>query len=219
MMKRTAFPMLAVFLGILLIALFVGTVQVQSSSQSSARAQTPEQDGLPPGSEDILEVAEVNPPASLFNLRVPGIALQPGKSSWSYFSSGGCLTSSGDPNGHSSYIAPVYPPEGATVKYLRWYYSDYYITDAIGKFVIFDFNGDEVFSLDVPSTGSSGINMSTSEEITKTIKYDLYSYIVEVELPVSPIGQGAWGVCGFRIYYQPPPGALYIPFVARPESP
>ncbi len=217
-MKKTMFPFLAAFSGLLLITFFIRTTRVQGSNQDPGHAWNPEQQELLQESGEIQSAQSVNPPSYLSSLRIPGIALQPLRYDYEYFSSQGCL-SVGETDHTTSFVAPLYLPDGSTVKYLRWYFSDYNLPDAVGQFLVYDFNGEEIFTLELPSSGSSGSGMSTSEEFTRTINYDVYSYAVGVELPIRSISDGAYMVCGFRIYYKPSPGSLFLPTIFKSDTP
>jgi len=144
------------------------------------------------------------------NLRISGAALKPRESNveWTGAGGGGSIyASSGDD--FAIFNVPVYLPQGATVKYFRMYYND---TNASANcnawFTVYDLYGTVVEEWVVSSTGSAGNDYATTAELTITIDYNLYSYVVNWR----PNALGSeMQVCGFNIYYHTPPGSSYVP--------
>ncbi len=148
------------------------------------------------------------------SLRIVGAALKPRESNveWTGVSgAGGCIYASSG-NSYAVFNAPVYLPQGATVKYFRMYYNDQNASmNSQAWFTVYDLYGEVVQEWSVSSTGT-GKSYQTTAEFTHTVNYDSYSYVVNWR----PEELGSdMQLCGFRIYYHTPPGALYLPSVMK----
>jgi hypothetical protein len=168
---------------------------------------------LPPS---LATPGEAATPLQTYNayLRISGAALKPRESNvdWRGAGGGGCIYAS-DGNTFAVFNAPVYLPQGSTVKYVRMYYND---TNAESNsqawFTVYDLYGQIVLERSASSSGSSGTSYATSSEFTHTVDYEGYSYVVNWR--PNELGSDMQ-VCGFRIYYHTPTGPVYLPLVAR----
>lgn len=159
--------------------------------------------------EDIEAAATYNA-----SLRITGSALRPRTSNveWTSVITGGCIYASLD-NASTVFNTPVYLPQGATVKFLRMYFHDTNASaNAFAWFTAYDIYGDIAAEWSVSSTGSAGNGYVTSSEFTHTVNYENYSYLVNW-LP-NDLGSDMQ-LCGFRIYYQTPPGYSYLPLAVK----
>ena len=149
------------------------------------------------------------------NLRFSGAVLKPRESyvEWTGVSgAGGCIyASSGSSN--AVFNTPVQLPQGAVVKYFRMYYNDTNVdTNSTAWFTVYDWYGVVQVEYGVVSSGSSGTSYATTAEITQTIDYSMYSYVINWR----PYDLGSdTQVCGFRIYYAAPPGSVFLPLVNK----
>lgn len=161
------------------------------------------------GVEDIESAQAYNA-----SLRIAGSVLRPRDSNvqWAASGSGGCIyATSGDQ--YTIWNVPVYLPQGATVKYLRMHFYDTNASsNSVAWFTVYDQNGNVANEWSVSSSGSAGAGYVTSSEFTHTVNYENYSYVVNWR-PYA-LGSGMQ-VCGFRIYYQTPPGYTYLPLVTK----
>lgn len=148
------------------------------------------------------------------SLRIAGSALRPRHSNveWAPSSSGGCIyADSGDYR--AVFNAPVYLPQGSTVKYMRIHFYDTNTTsNSSAWFTVYDQDGAIVSEWGVDSSGSAGAGYATTTEFTHTVNYESYSYLVNWR-PMA-LGRGM-ELCGLRIYYQTPPGYTYLPLVVK----
>lgn len=148
------------------------------------------------------------------SLRIVGSALRPRESNvqWASSGSGGCIYASGGDQ-YVVFNAPLYLPQGSTVKYLRMYFNDTFTgSNSSAWFTVYDLYGDVVGEWGVSSSGSAGKSYATTSEFTHTVNYDFYSYAVNWR-PFA-LGSGMQ-LCGLRLFYQTPPGYTYIPLVTR----
>ena len=158
---------------------------------------------------------EVTAPAqTLASLRVLGSVLRPRDSDveWHNAGSGGCIYAvSGDD--WVVWNTPIYLPQGATVRRVRMYWFDENVpVDCMGWFTVYDYLGVPVTEWSISSEGKSGFDYSSTPDFSHTIDYDLYSYVLNWR-PCA-LGQDIQ-LCGFRIYYEPPPGPVFVPAVQR----
>ena len=169
----------------------------------------PDLSSLPSGLDEAAT------PLQTYNayLRIAGAALKPRESSveWTGVAgAGGCVYASSG-NESAVFNAPVYLPQGATVKYFRMYYDDTHASsNSSAWFTVYDLYGVVQDEWGVSSNGDGGQNYGTTAEFTHTVDYASYSYVVNWR----PYELGSdMQVCGFRIYYHTPPGPVFLPFV------
>lgn len=149
----------------------------------------------------------------LRDLRLSGSALRPRVSGVGYDwgRGGGCVyTASGDAS--AVWNAPLTLPEGANVNTVRMYYDDRSDLNSTGWFTVYDQFGALVEEWSMDSSGNSGNGFAdTFPVIDHTIDYSRYSYA----LTWRPLQQGVtMQLCGFRIFYEPPPfGLSFLPLV------
>lgn len=183
----------------------------------SSSAPVPEgaQVEIPPDRPTTIDGADASP-AQSYNafLRISGAALKPRESDveWYGAGGGGCIyASSGNLN--AVFNTPVYLPQGATVKYMRLYYNDTNAsTNSTAWFTVYDLYGQLVLEKSASSTGGSGTGYATTLELTHTVNYESYSYVVNWR--PNELGNDMQ-VCGFRIYYHTPPDVVYLPIVIK----
>jgi len=227
-MKRNIFLVAAITLGVgLTVILLNGIGWAQNStgdhqiSSSTSSAPIPEgvQIQFPPDRPTEVDPLD-NAERASFNasLRIAGSALKPRENTsgtlWTGAGGGGCMyVTAGSTYG--VFNLPLYLPQGSTIKYLRMYYSDTNVTnDSQAWFTIYDLYGDIVAEYPVSSSGNTGNGYATTDEITETINYESYSYTVNWR--PNELGSDMQ-VCGFRIYYQTPPGSTYLPLIEKGE--
>jgi len=150
----------------------------------------------------------------LRDFRLAGAALRPRASSVGFYwgNSGGCIyNTSGNPN--EIWNVPVTLPEGATINTVRMYYDDNADANSTGWFTIYDLYGALVTEWDMTSSGSAGEGFNDTPVINHTIDYTVYSYMLNWR----PAVQGdTMQVCGFRIFYEPPPFGLgFLPWIVN----
>lgn len=151
-------------------------------------------------------------------LRIAGSALKPRESdvSWTASGSGGCVyATAGDAT--TIFNVPVTLPPGSKISYLRMYFYDTNASlDSYAWFTVYDLYGDIVHEWYASSFGSAGRGYATSVLFDHTVDYSLYSYVINWR----PYDLGSdMQVCGFRLYYTPPPGAnraVFFPISTRP---
>ncbi|MBN1641111.1 MAG: hypothetical protein JXA09_07735 [Anaerolineae bacterium] len=225
-MKKYVAVLAALTLGLLVIVALrsgIGWAQAPGDDDPTgpwtSSAEIPEgvQIQGPPDQPAGVDAADVEA-AATYNayLRVAGSALRPRESNvgWDSSASGGCLfASSGDM--YTVFNTPVYLPQGATVKYMRLYYNDTSASNANAWFSVYDLYGDLVAEWNASSSGNTGEDYRTTSEFTHTVDYDQYSYLLNWR----PNDLGSdMQVCGFRLYYRAPPGAVYLPLVTKEEE-
>jgi len=151
------------------------------------------------------------------SVRIAGSAVRPRESDveWRVGGDGGCIyAASGDVS--TWWNTPVYLPQGSTVKYFRMYYNDQTtLANCHAFFTVYNLYGEIVDEWGISST-YTGQNYATTSEFTHTVDYEFYSYVVNWR----PNTAGTdMQVCGFRIYYHTPPGAVALPIVMHDYSP
>jgi len=143
-------------------------------------------------------------------VRIAGSALKPRESNveWTGVGGGGAIYASSG-SSYAVFNVPVYLPQGATVTTLRMYYSDTNASvNCSAWFTVYDLYGMIVEEWQVTSAGSAGNGFNDTSEFSHTIDYALYSYVVNWR----PYELGSdMQVCGFRIFYETPPGESYVP--------
>ncbi|MEE4242857.1 MAG: hypothetical protein V2I36_15420 [Desulfopila sp.] len=152
-----------------------------------------------------LEVSPFATNGTVKDLRISGTALKPRANDVDYIATagGGCFYVSG---GNSSQVfnTPVYLPERTTVHTLRMYYDDTSSsTNSRAWFSVYDLYGDLVEEWSLDSVGSAGNGFNDSATINHIIDYSTYSYMINWRA----YDDGSdTQLCGFRIFYTPPPG-------------
>jgi hypothetical protein len=220
-MKRHLLLALAVIiLGLSSVWLAVGRLaQVNAQErgapwQTSAEAPagTPLESFSPADTPAVNNQLEELEGGGLISWRVVGSALKPRDNDVTYTSNsnGSCIyVTAGDAN--TVWNTPVSLPNGSVVNTLRMYYYDTSASNSTGWFTVYDLYGAIVQEWSVISTGSNGNSFSDSALIDHTIDYASYSYVLNWR----PIVTGSTlQLCGFRIFYTPPPfGLEFIPFI------
>lgn len=151
-------------------------------------------------------------------LRIAGSVLKPRESevSWTGSGGGGCMYVTAG-SSYSVFNVPVTLPQGSKISYLRMYFNDTNASvDSTAFFTVYDLYGDIVQEWGVNSTGSAGRGYASSVLFDHTVDYSLYSYVINWR----PYDLGSdMQVCGFRLYYTPPPSAnraVFFPISTRP---
>jgi hypothetical protein len=187
---------------------------VQSGTASSGQGSTQD---VTDGASRQVEVEPRALDSSIVSIRIPAAALRLYDSDveWQgyyHWPTMGCVYASGGDQ-YTPWIAPLYLPDGATIRYLRMYYNDQDETvDCVGYMTVFDAWGEIVTQWPVFSSGT-GRNYATAE-FEHVVGYDLYSYVVKWYPNV--IGDGMQ-VCGFRVFYETPWRLTYLPYVNNGE--
>jgi len=158
-------------------------------------------------------------PSATYNafLRIAGSVLRPRTSDveWHVGGEGGCVYGSTG-SVYTWWNTPLYLPQNATIKYFRMYYNDQNSSiNSAAYLTVYDLYGDIAEEWGISSSGT-GEGYATTTELTHTVDYGLYSYVVQWQ----PRDLGTdMQACGFRIYYQTPPGAIALPVVTRSHTP
>ncbi len=207
-------------------------VLAMSSGQSAAphTAQAVSQDGLWLSSQDPPEgypATRLSPPDSvttssllgdetlapeggIASFRIAGSTLKPRTSgnTFTVSSGGGCTYhTGGDPA--NVWNGPLGLPNGSVVDTMRMYYDDTSASNSSSWFTIYDLYGNLVNEWGVSSSGDLGNGFNDTTLIDHTIDYGVYSYVINWRPVVS--GQ-TMQLCGFRIFYTPPPfGLSFLP--------
>ena len=148
------------------------------------------------------------------NYRMAGSALRPRTNNvdWTSSGGGGCLYASG---GTSSTVfnVPLHLPQGSIVKYVRMYYYDTNASfNTMGWFTVYDLFGNIKTEYSMFSSGDVGNNYATTVEITETIDYNAYSYVLNWR----PMTVGSdIQLCGFNIYYDAPNSPVFLPMISQ----
>jgi hypothetical protein len=168
--------------------------------------------------DQLLSVNDFDDTAALLapynaDLRIAGAVLRPRESNveWSAGGQGGCIyATSGDQ--YTWFNTPVYLPQGSTVKYFRFYWNDQNTSfNSQAYFTIYDLYGRIVDEWGIASY-ETGQSYSTTSEITHTIDYDYYAYVINWRPNVL---ENDMQGCGFRLFYHTPPGPIYLPLIER----
>lgn len=217
-------PIAVIAIGLFLL-LWAGRAAVSSANDGdeelwrSSAVQTgdiPLEQLSPPDSATARSGPEPQAPegVTLRDFRLPGSVLRPRASSVGVYwgAGGGCIyNSSGNPA--EILNAPVTLPEGATINTVRMYYNDGAEGNATGWFSIYDLYGALVQEWSMTSSGDSGNGFNDTPIVDHTIDYSVYSYALNWR----PTVQGTeMQLCGFRIFYEPPPfGLSFLPWASN----
>lgn len=219
-MKRNVMVVLSVFVfGLAAVWLAAGRstpANAQSEGELwNSSAEPPEGttlENLSPPDTPTGSLVEEMEGGGLVSWRVTGSTLKPRENNVSY---------SVDSNGSCTYVTagsnftvwnlPVQLPNGAEVDTLRMYYYDASGSNTTAWFTIYDLYGAIVNEWSVSSNVSSGYSFNDSSQINHTVDYSIYSYVVNWR----PLVTGSTiQLCGFRIFYTPPPYGLgFVPAV------
>ncbi|MCA9989416.1 MAG: hypothetical protein KDE29_00290 [Anaerolineales bacterium] len=157
-------------------------------------------------------------PDALTSYRIAGAALKPRENDVSYtIGTGGACTYvvSGDTS--TVWNAAVWLPQGAVVDTLRMYYYDTSGNNSVAWFTIYDLYGGIVNEWSVSSSGNTGNGFFDTALINHEIDYNTYSYLLNWR----PVASGSTlQLCGFRIFYEPPPfGLNFLPTLLDETTP
>lgn len=146
-------------------------------------------------------------------LRIPAAALKPRESNveWSVGSDGGCAYAlSGDR--YTWWVAPLYLPDGATLRYFRMYFNDQDPTiNCAAYLTVYDLFGRIVAEWGIFSR-DTGQDYVTTAELDHVIDYGSYNYVINW----SPYTVGSdMQVCGFRVFYEYTWGVSFLPAVMK----
>ncbi|MBK8738326.1 MAG: hypothetical protein IPM02_01645 [Betaproteobacteria bacterium] len=131
---------------------------------------------------------------------VPGTAFQPITSGTTYaYINNGCIHQTGGTD--ARFHAPVYLPEGTTVKYVRLYYYDASIEDMSLYFVAYVPGTGNTTLASMLSTGTAGLGSTVSAELDVVFNPESFNYVL-VWAPTFALS--AQQICGVRIAYYPP---------------
>lgn len=185
------------------------------TTSAEAPAGTPPERFSPPDKPAAANLSESpNEANALISWRVTGAALKPRENDVSYGVDG---------NGSCTYVTAgdaftvwnIAPdlPQGAVVDTLRMYYNDTSASNFTAWFTIYDLYGTIVDEWSVSSNTNTGNSFNDSAQINHTVDYSVYSYLLNWR----PIATGsALQLCGFRIFYTPPPFGLgFLPTVIK----
>jgi hypothetical protein len=204
-------------------ALDAGSVEAQRPVDSAPASLAPSSDPLgegeqgasPPDQPARVDALDAAPNQSYnASVRISGGALKPRESNveWTGVGgAGGCIYAS---SGSASAVfnTPLYLPEGSVVRYFRMYYNDQNAsTNCSAWLTVYDLYGVVEEEWGISSSGT-GKDYVTTSQLSHEIDYGDYSYVINWR----PHELGSdMQVCGFRVYYYRPPGAVYLPSVLR----
>lgn len=219
-MKRNVLVVVGVFLiGLAAVWLAIGR-SAPASAQSDggvweSSAELPgdtADEPAPPSAGDQEELMEGG---GLISWRLTGSALKPRENNVSYgvSTSGACTYVTAGDN-LTVWNTPVHLPNGSVVDTLRMYYYDTSASNTTGWFTIYDLYGDIIDEWSVSSNTNAGNSFTDSAPINHTIDYNVYNYVINWR----PVVTGSTiQLCGFRVFYTPPPYGLgFIPAVLNP---
>jgi hypothetical protein len=222
-MRRIRFLMAVLAFGLIVAVVAGEPAHTQGPEGSDPLSLTP--GTAPPGQEDswILpdgpaRQEEAAPdPAQTYNatLRIPVAALKPRTSDveWQAGGEGGCVyAGSGAQN--TWWSAPLYLPDGSTLRYFRMYYNDQNATANCDAYLtVYDLYGRIVTEWGISSSGT-GMTYVTTAQLDHVIEYSQYSYVINWR----PNDLGTdMQVCGFRVYYETHFGLSYLPYVSKED--
>jgi hypothetical protein len=219
-MRRKQFLCVVLALGLVVVVMTAETARTQGPTESEP---LPAQSGTAgTGLENPRALSDgagrqeedaVSDSAAAYNatLRIPAAALKPRESNveWGVGGEGGCAyASSGDQ--YTWWAAPLYLPDGATLRYFRMYYNDQNATvNCAAYLTVYDLYGNIVTEWGIFSSGT-GQSYVTTAELDHEIDYDQYSYVINWTPNV--IGS-SMQVCGFRVFYEYTWGLTFLPNV------
>lgn len=193
-----------------------------SGAESSAPRQGTAVEGpvTQPG-EDPIDSQDFGPnaPTAIANYRITGSTLKPRADDVSYLAApavegGGCVYASAG-NAGGTFNTALSLPNASEILAVRMYYMDTIAgADSVGWFTVYDLYGNIVQEWSVSSTGNGGNGYNDTDAINHTINYASFSYAINWR-PYA-LGEGMQ-LCGFRIFYEPPPfGLQFLPNVRKP---
>jgi hypothetical protein len=152
-------------------------------------------------------------PTAIRSMRITGSALKPRDSAVDFDVnvSGGCVYAIN--NAFDVFNTPVWLPQGSTINTLRMYYNDTSGSNSTAWLTAYDLYGQIYQEWSISSSGNFGNSFNDSAVIDHVIDYSLYSYLLNWR----PVVTGTqMQLCGFRIFYEPPPfGAQFLPSVIK----
>ena len=209
-------------LGLVMVVMTAETGQTQGPRESEPVPGQSETAGTglenpraPADGSGRQEEDAVPDPAAGYNatLRIPVAALKPRESNveWSVGGDGGCTYAiSGDR--YTWWVAPLYLPDGSTLRYFRMYYNDQSTEiNCAAYLTVYDLYGNIVVEWGIFSSGT-GQNYATTAELDHEIDYGSYNYVINWS--PNMIGPDMQ-VCGFRVFYEHTWGVSFLPSVKR----
>ena len=214
---------LAVVVALALIVVVAGeTAQTQEPRGSEAQPEQSGTAGTSPvnpqaasGVSSVQEEEAVTDLAAGYNatVRIPVAALKPRESNveWSVGGEGGCAYAlSGDR--YTWWVAPLYLPDGATLRYFRMYYNDQDVSiNCAAYLTVYDLFGRIVTEWGIFSR-DTGQDYVTTAELDHQIDYGSYNYVINWS--PNTIGPDMQ-VCGFRVFYEYNWGLVFLPTVMK----
>lgn len=137
---------------------------------------------------------------------VPGTAFRPINSATAYASDGsGCLYQNGGTV--EQFHAPVYLPQGATIKSIRMHYYDASVGE-MGLSITQFFHGIGSFNFaSASSSGTAGFGSTLSNEVTVTVEPETTNYVLMWQ---PSFALSAQQICAVSIAYYPPAPAAAL---------
>ncbi len=176
---------------------------------SAAALSPPDRPDFDPNRPDTVPELLSN----VVSQRITGYVFRPSNSITGFAPSSGCIYATS--NAHINFNTPLYLPQGAEIRQVRMFFYDASAThNSTAWLMVHDLYGDSDLFWNVSSTGSFGYGFNDTSLIGHTVDYNLYSYTL-IWRPV--ITGDTMRLCGFRIFYEPPPfGIQFLPYVERP---
>jgi hypothetical protein len=220
-MKGIRFVMVVVALALIVVLATGGAGQTQAPevddpvAERIGTAGTGEEDSRTLTGAAVQPVEDQPRAVDSYNasLRIPAAALKPRTSDveWMVGGEGGCVyASSGDQ--YTWWAAPLYLPDGATIRFFRMYYNDQNEThDCEAWLTVYDLYGRVEVEWGIESR-LTGMSYITSSELDHVVDYNYYNYVIHWR----PEELGSdMQVCGFRVYYEYTWGLAYLPIVTK----
>jgi hypothetical protein len=186
---------------------------LESSAPILPDGTVPEAEKKPMFEESPFQ-ANVSLAATIEDFRIAGTALKPRGNDVDYVptSGGGCFYASAG-NSFRVFNTGVYLPQGSNILAMRMYYDDTSSSNSRAWFSVYDLYGNLVDEWSVDSVGDTGNGFNDTDTISHTIDYLSYSYVINWR-PYDLDSDTQ--LCGFRIFYEPPPfSAVFLPMVLR----
>jgi hypothetical protein len=145
--------------------------------------------------------------------RLIGTAFNPRTTATTYeYNFNGCIYETGGTD--NRFMAPLLVPDGAVLKYLRFYYNDTSAGTNLTAYLTRYQPGVSSEDLTIiSSAGSSGYGTALSDEITHTVDLATWAYTIIIA-PNANASTNSF--CGVRVaYYAPVFGAVALPVIMK----
>jgi len=214
-MNRIARLSVFAVLGLLALALVLSPATSQQlQAQDPQRGTDARGDRTRPQADPAV-YPEEEPDTASAHLQIPGALMRPENSAnveWAvFYDHPGCIYA-GAGSADTWWNGPIYPPQGATLTSLRVYLYDGSVADSQARFAVLGAYGDMAGNYPGSSYGIDGFGWFDIPIPNVVVDHAAYSYIVWWQ--PNQLGNTMM-ICGYRLYYTPAGGMVYIPTVPR----